>query len=418
MSPIKVVFSIGSLHGGGAERQIVSLVRHLDRRRVQPLLYLVYRSGTLLSEVPDDVPVAAFDERYRGSGRPGFLMHGRRVADMTAFLKECRADVSYDRTFLMTLIAAAAAQRADVPNVSSIVTDPSLGFAPVAGRHQWLKKRLLRRLYCRSACVLANSDGAARSAERFYGLPSGLVTTLHNGVDLQHIRQQAAVPVNNVWWNRPSAPGRRRFRIVTAGRLGPQKGFHLLIEAVRQLSDADPNTEFRLAVLGEGRFHDSLGAQIRDSGLSQVVLLTGFQTDAAAWYRQADLFVLPSFLEGMPNVLLEAMACGTPVLSTDCPSGPREILEDGRCGELCEVGSVPALVRGIQKFAADDDCGRRYTSFATPRVEQQFSIQTAARKLEDILVAAATMRRSGDRIRRRRLGGSGSGCEPFDSGGQ
>lgn len=392
MSRLKVVFSIGSLHGGGAERQTVSLLRHLDRQQFEPLLYLVYRAGSLLPEVPDDVKIAAFEERETGWRRPGFLMHGRRVADMTKFLKECRADVCYDRTFLMTLIAAAAAQKVGVPNVSTIVTDPTYGFAPVAGRHQWLKRRLLKKLYTRSACVLANSTGAARSAERFYRLTPGLVTPLPNGVDVQHILQKAEASPNHGWWMSPPTSGRRLFRMVTAGRLGEQKGFHLLIRAVRQLKIEQPEIEFRLAILGEGNHRMQLEQDILQARLRGSVQLIGFRQDAPAWYNSADLFVLPSFLEGMPNVLLEAMVCETPVLSTDCPSGPREILGDSQFGQLCEVGSVDSLVSGIQKFVADDAVGRRYTSLAVARVNDHFSIQAAAKKLEHVLQAAAQKR--------------------------
>ena len=90
-------------------------------------------------------------------------------------------------------------------------------------------------------------------------------------------------------------------------------------------------------------------------------------------------------------MLLEAMACGTPVLSTNCRSGPSEILNHGEFGELCEVGSTEALMSGIRKFAADADFGRRYTLAGRKRVEDEFSIQTAARKLEEILTQAVAV---------------------------
>lgn len=391
MSRIRVVFSIGSMDGGGAERQLCALLQHLDRKVIEPYLYLVYRSGPLLQELPEDVSVAAFEERYRGALRPGFLMHGRRVRDMSRYLQECQADVCYDRTFLMTLIAAAAAQRAGVPNVSTVVTDPSLGFAPVAGRHQWAKKRILRRLYRQSSAVLANSDGAARSAERFYGLPSGLVSTLSNGVDFDEVRRKADVLVDDDWWC-DVAGDKPCFRVVSAGRLNEQKGFHLLIDAVSQLRQKFPQVDFKLAILGEGPARATLETQIAGGSLNANVRLMGFRSDAAAWYHTADLFVLPSFLEGMPNVLLEAMVCGTPVLSTDCPSGPREILADGKFGELSEVGSLDGLIEGMSKFAGDSQYADRFTVPAMEYVKQKFSIQAAAAKLEDVLVSAAATR--------------------------
>ena len=125
MARIRVVFSIGAMHGGGSERQMLLLLRHLDRRLFQPFLYLVYKSGPLLEQVPSDVPVTSFDTRVTSSRiyLPG-LMHSRREQDFARFLKEVNDDVSYDRTFLMTLISAAGALKAGVPNVSTIVTDP------------------------------------------------------------------------------------------------------------------------------------------------------------------------------------------------------------------------------------------------------------------------------------------------------
>ncbi|GAB5444604.1 MAG: glycosyltransferase [Fuerstiella sp.] len=391
MSRLKVVFSIGAMHGGGSERQLLMLLQHLDRQRFEPYLYLIYPTGPLLDDVPDDVPITSFEQRHGPPRGPGFLMHRRRVDDMAAFLNQVQADVSYDRTFLMTLIAAAAAQQVNVPNVSTIVTDPPVGFPAVAGRFQWMKRRLLRRLYCRSGRVLANSDGAARSAERFYGLPPGLVQPHYNGVDLKRIDQLAALPVADEWWNSPaessSAPP---FRIVTAGRLDERKGFHLLIDAVRiigrqsdSLQPASP--ELRLAILGEGPLQERLQQQIDAASLQRHVRLCGFQANAPAWFRSADLFVLPSLLEGMPNVLLEAMACGTAVLSADCDSGPRELLQSGRFGKLCAVNSVTALKDGIQEFVADERLSVRYTSAARAHIEQSFSCDQATRKLENIL---------------------------------
>lgn len=198
MRRIRVVFSIGAMHGGGSERQMVLLLRHLDRTLFEPHLYLVYKSGPLLDQVPGDVPVVSFDTRVTPSRLylPG-LMHSRRVRDYARFLQEVKADVSYDRTFLMTLISAAGAQKVGVPNVSTIVTNPETGFAPVAGRFQGFKKRILHRLYNNSTQVLAVSDGAREAAIRFYGIQPDRIATLLNGVDVEWIQQQAGLPIDD-----------------------------------------------------------------------------------------------------------------------------------------------------------------------------------------------------------------------------
>jgi glycosyltransferase involved in cell wall biosynthesis len=383
------------MHGGGSERQLVLALRHLDRQKFEPFLYLVYRSGPLLSLVPADVPITSFEERVTSSRiyLPG-LMHSRRVKDFAAFLKEIKADVSYDRTFLMTLISAAGAQRAGVPNVSTIVTDPEIGFAPVAGRFQWFKRRILHRLYNNSSRVLAVSDGARESAKRFYGIRDEKIQTQRNGVDVELILEQSAMPIQNEWWTRPALQGTSRLiRIVSAGRLNHEKGFHLLISAVDELRRRCPDLELRVALLGEGPHREKLEQQVRDLKLSDIVQLPGFQENAAAWYRSADLFVLPSLMEGMPNVLLEAMACGTPVISSNCHSGPAEILENGRLGELVAVNDVDSLLNGLMKCLLHPDEIRNKANEARRCVDAEWSIQAATRRLETILLQAARTKR-------------------------
>ena len=384
---IRVVFSIGALHGGGSERQIVSLLQRIDRRQFAPHLYLIYRHGPLLKYVPNDVPIAVFEERCRASSIyiPG-LMHRRRVVDMTNYLRECRADVSYDRTFLMTLIAADAAQRAGVPSVSTIVTDPKLGFAPVAGRFQSIKRRRLTRLYRKSAQVLAVSEGAARSAEQFYYLEPNSVQAIYNGFDFDRIDNESQVTINDQWWNQKDA-SRPVVRIVAAGRLNHEKGFHLLIDAVQHVKQKNPQIQFITAILGDGQGgRHTLQKQIQDCSLEDEVRLPGFRNDALAWYRSADVFVLSSLLEGMPNVLLEAMACGTPVISADCPSGPAEILQGGRYGSLCEANNSLALRDTLQTFLDNRDQATDTAHHAKAFVRNQFSLTNTVQQLEQVFL--------------------------------
>ena len=393
MSRIRVVFSIGAMHGGGSERQIVHLLTHLDRTKFEPFLYLVYRTGPLQTSVPQDVPITSFEERITPSRiyLPG-LMHTRRVRDFSRFLTEIKADVGYDRTFLMTLISAAGAQRAGVPNVSTIVTDPEIGFAPVAGRFQWFKRRILHQLYNRSAQVLAVSDGARESAKRFYGIRDEKIATHRNGVDVEWIQQQAEQPIEDIWWTGEvrSSTASRVFRIVTAGRLNHEKGVHLLIDAVARLRSQHPEIEFRVALLGEGSHRAALEQQVSDLHLSDAVHLPGFQDNAVAWSRSADVFVLPSLMEGMPNVLLEAMACGTPVVSTNCHSGPAEILRNGEFGELVTVNDASALQAGIERILANTSQAASRAEAAKAEIEKNWSVLAATRRLEQILTTAIT----------------------------
>ncbi|MFO0978537.1 MAG: glycosyltransferase [Planctomycetaceae bacterium] len=401
MARLRVMLAIGGMHGGGSERQLVLLLKHLDRNRFEPHLYLVYRTGPLLDQIPGDVRVHSFDQRVTPSRLylPG-LMHSRRVRDYARCLQENQIDVSYDRTFLMTLITAAGAQKVGVPNVSTVVTNPEIGFAPVAGRFQWFKRRMLHRLYNRSFRVLAVSNGARESAIRFYGIQPDRIVTHYNGVDFEAIDQAAQVPVNDEWWTQSlDQTGRPVFRIVSAGRLNHEKGFHVLIQAVRDLCHRMPQVAFRLALLGDGPHRDSLQIMINQMGLQNqmgqqdVVRLVGFQSNAPAWYRSANVFVLASLMEGMPNVLLEAMACGTPVVSTDCQSGPAEILQGDEYGTLVPVNDALAISRAVESIVLQPESARTTALAAQKFARTRWSIQSAVRNLEQHLEEAAASRK-------------------------
>lgn len=390
MKKIRVVLGIGGLHGGGAERQIITILKHLDRSRFEPFLYVVYRTGPLVQEVPPDVPIVAFDERWQGSRWPGILMHRRRVADMSDYLNEIKADVCYDRTFLMTLIAAEAAQATHTPNISTVVTEPRHAFPLLAGRFQNMKKRILKRLYLNSTQVLANSNGAARAAEQFYGLPAQQISTIYNAIDLERIQSLQQASVEHPWWDAPSK--RSVFRIVTAGRLTTQKGFDLLIESVALLQKANPHREIRLAILGEGVDRETFQVAINRHQLQNQVFMPGFQANPIGWYSRADLMALPSTFEGFPNVLMEAMACGTAVLSTDCPFGPSELLDSGRWGQLIPVGDLNQLTAAIQKHLSDPGSFLAQAKAAQKFVRDTFDTQTIIDQLEERLIAASWKR--------------------------
>lgn len=394
MTRLRVVFAIGGMHGGGSERQLVQILRHLDRSSFEPFLFLAHRVGPLLLQLPDDVPILVSQERIPHPRLyfPGRI-HALRVRDYADCLKKLRADVSYDRTFLMTLITAAAAQQAGVPNVSTIVTNPETGFAPVAGRFQWFKRRILHRLYNHSTQVLAVSDGVRQAAIRFYGIDPAKIRTHYNGIDVDQVLSTSQQPATDAWWNAgPAVPARRLFRIVAAGRLNHEKGFHLLIEAVRQLLNRRPEIELRTALLGEGSHRDVLQQQIQRAGLAEHIRMPGFQQHAAAWIASADTCVLPSLVEGMPNVLLEALALGTPTIAANCPSGPAEVLENGRLGLLIPVSDPAALAAAIENILDKPTDAAIRVNAGRLAIQDRWTIQSSTRRLEQILSSAASQR--------------------------
>lgn len=224
------------------------------------------------------------------------------------------------------------------------------------------------------------------------------VVTL-TGVDARRYRQllDDRVPVHVVPNAvEPTGPdpdaGSERARVVlAAGRLAPQKGFDLLVEAWRPVADEHPDWE--LHIYGRGPLEAQLRDQIEAAGLTGRVVLRGFAPDLHARLQQASAFVLSSRFEGLPMVLLEAMACGLPVVAFDCPTGPRQVIRDARSGLLVPRESVPDLSEALLAVVGDADLRHRLSVGATHRVEH-FSVPRVADRWEQVLSLHAAGRGS------------------------
>lgn len=373
--PARILFAIGSMEVGGAEKQVIRYLRHLDRTRFLPGLYLIDRRGELLADVPEDVPIYAFGERVRPSKLyvPGGI-HRRQVQDLTSVIREFGADLVVGRSFHMTLIAAPAAKRRSIPLIAIEASNPQWDFQRSAGRFQSIKRRLISRAYASAAAVVALSEGAARGLSEFYRLPEHRVRRLSSSIDLGELKRLAAEPAP------PLEPG--CFHMASVGRLVPEKGHRDLIEAVARLIGDGERADLRLHVIGDGPLRVELERFAHERGIGSAVHFAGFRRNPIAIVRQCDLFCLPSHYEGMPGALLEAMSCGVPVIACDCESGPREIFDGGRFGTLIPVGDPTALAAAILDVA-NKPAAARDKAFAGQRhVEQKYSASAVVEQMQ------------------------------------
>ena len=380
---IRVLCAIGSLDIGGAERQMIQILRYLDRQRFEPLLYLTHNRGDLRAQIPDDVPVHSFWEhrQFPRFNYPGRLYRAQ-IADLAQVIAQQQIDVVYDRTFTMTLFAGPASDRAQKPRVSCIASDPKVDLPPSAGRFLRIKRRKLAQAYRSAFQVVTVSDGVRQSALDYYQLAPSQVTTILNGVDLQQVEQRSTEFT-------PDFPA-DRFHIVACGRLHPSKGYPHLMDAVATLGQHKQLVT--LHILGEGSERARLEKQIEQ--LSQQptfadfveIKLHGYVENPLPYIRAANLFCLSSVYEGLPNALLEAIACGTPVVATDCDFGPREILSGGRYGHLVTPPDTlqAALLDAIQHPERD----RERTVPARKSLAENYSLKRCISQLEDLLEAA------------------------------
>lgn len=219
--------------------------------------------------------------------------------------------------------------------------------------------------------VVAVSMGAANDLARLAGLTDQQVEVIHNPIvaaELPAIFPQPDTQLRHKLWG-----GRFLTHLLTIGSFNAVKNHRLLLQSFAQLA---PELDAGLVILGEGGLRATLEQDVEDLGLQGRVVMPGFHADPTPWYNMADLFVLSSDYEGLSNVLIEALACGTPVLSTDCRYGPSEILENGRYGELVPVGNANALAAGILRAARRawdrQALQRRALDFSIPRQSQAY----------------------------------------------
>ena len=226
--------------------------------------------------------------------------------------------------------------------------------------------------YPRAQAVIAVSQGVAEDLERLIGPGRARVLVIPNPVVTSEIPELAAVMPDHRWANDPYIGV-----ILAAGRLAPQKDFPTLIRAFAALGD---RPDLRLVILGEGPERPALTALVRDLGLGGRVDLPGFVDNIFAYMARARVFVLSSAWEGLPGVLIQAMACGTPVVSTDCPSGPREVLEHGRLGALVPVGDEQGMAAAMARTLDQPPDSTRLKARAA-----DFEVTTVTRRYLDVL---------------------------------
>ena len=240
-----------------------------------------------------------------------------------------------------SIILALVARRV-VPGLAVISRIPSNLKADSinASLKNQLMKAVEARLLPHSDAIVTNSDGSSEDLIRSVPRAAPRVRTIHNPVVWPGLAAEAAEPLQHPWFHDGGAP-----IILSVGRLVPHKDHATLIRAFVAIAKERAH---RLVVLGEGPERRNLHKLALELKIAHRVDFPGFHSNPFAFMAKSRLFVLSSTFEGMPNVLIQAMACGTPVVSTDCPSGPREVLEDGKWGELVPVGDAEKLAEAMK----------------------------------------------------------------------
>lgn len=323
----RILFAVPNLNGGGAERVMVNILRTLDPQQYDITLLLVDRIGVFFDLVPDYVNLQSLDVKRTRHSLPK-LIKAIRVN---------RPDVIISTTNRMNIFVLIAALFAKGrPKV--FVREPNLPSAQINNNSlSPLSLKLVKLLYPRAYRVIAQTDEMNAEIHTHFGVAKDKIVTLMNPLDTATMDAHLADAAN------PFASGTRNF--VAAGRLSFQKGFDLLINAFARFADDHP--EYRLTILGEGEDRAALEALVTELTLGEKVSLPGFQSNPHRYIKHADALVLSSRWEGLPNIVLESLYIGTPVVATRVVSMLDEIIQDGVNGQLCEVDNVDSLLAGL-----------------------------------------------------------------------
>ncbi|MFK7735116.1 MAG: glycosyltransferase [Pirellulaceae bacterium] len=346
----------GSLEGGGSERQLWQLVRGVDHEQWQTAVYLLYRRGKYLHDLPDEVDVFDFWSQFDPDKMVVGQAYRQQVAHLTSLLQERSIAVVYDRTYHMTMVTAPACRRAGVPRISTIVSPPSRDFGQGKEKFGFLKRWILARAYRSPLDItIALTEDSAQDAERFYRLPEGSVKVIPSPVDVQGVLASA--------WKGPVPFTREEneFHVCVVGRLSAEKGQATAIEAFTgwqrsmDSSRTQPKVKAYLHIVGDGPDREALQRRADEQECASSIRFHGFLDNPYSLIKESDLLLLPSEYEGLPNVVLESMALGTPVLATRCSESLLKIFGhsalNSEFASIVEVGDSSAMALELSKLA-------------------------------------------------------------------
>ncbi|MHC3437906.1 glycosyltransferase [Natrialbaceae archaeon A-gly3] len=359
-----IAFYLPSLRGGGAEKVMVNLATEFANRGHTVDMVLVQARGEYIDDVPKEVNIVDLETRRFLAALPS----------LTRYLRRERPDAMLSTIDTANVTAICAKRAAGVSTRVVIRISNMLSTKEANGE---LKHRLVHRtakyVYPYADEIVAVSDGVGEDLLKMTNASPEQITTIYNPSVTEELLEKRSEPVDHPWFGEDEEIP----VILGVGELSEQKDFETLIRAFDRVIKSQ---QARLVILGEGPRREKLETLVTELGLDDIVSMPGFVDNPYAYMAKTDVFVLSSRWEGCPNVLVEAMACGSPVVSTDCPSGPEEILKDGRHGLLVPVGDEEQMARCVINVLSREEMERsaRYA-------QARFSVREISREYIDVV---------------------------------
>jgi glycosyltransferase involved in cell wall biosynthesis len=336
----KIVLFIADFRPAGAERVFANLAGSLSDCGFDVVLLVgSLREAAYLETLPPAVRVCELGIRHMRYAIPAMIRFLRR--ERPAVVMSAR---DHSNIVAIAAVKIARTRTRTIATIHQTISQDMKG-------HKSLRERLVYRtmLWCvpHADAIVSVSHGTAADFADLARIPPERIRVIYNPVLGPSLKQDANEPLDHPWFGQGKPPV-----VLGIGRLTAQKNFPNLVQAVALVRET---RDVRLLILGEGEDRPALEQLVRSQRLSDYVALPGVVRNPYAFLKAAALFVLSSAWEALPTVLIEALGCGCPVVSTDCPSGPREILQDGRLGRLVPVRDAAALAEAILA-ALQDEC--------------------------------------------------------------
>ena len=363
---IKVLVVSYSLSGGGAEKFASTLISHLDRDKFKLSLSLF--RDEISFPLPDDVTLTLLDMK-----KP--LHIGRTIYRLRRLIRQFRPHVIISTfEFVSRFLGIALALGGSDINcrwIARISNKPDI----YNDRYTFIASQWSKLAYLYADEFITNSRSLSRDFENYYPFAGGRVHFIYNPIDFELIdRLSQEPPAVRIDTGKPV--------IVSIGRLERQKRYDVLLDSFAHLRNRIPSI---LLICGEGKLRDHITQDIKARELVDSVQLLGFQRNPYPLLRRASLFVLTSDHEGLPNVLIEAQGLGIPAVSTNCPYGPSEIIEDGKTGILTGVGDSKGIAGAMEELLTDLDRNKAMGKTARTRARRLFDKSKLIASWEELL---------------------------------
>lgn len=330
----KIAFFLPHLGPGGAQRVFVDVTKGLAQRGYDIDMVLAYKKGPRVDDLDEKVRLVNLGARKITTSLPALVR----------YLRKEEPAILLSTVEITNIIAALAARLSGKPVKNIIRVSNTISMLTNDSDHlnTYLTRYTVPFLYPMADHIVCVSEGVKKDLESLIWKETKEISVIYNPVITEELLTKKERPVDHPWFD----DERTRPVILAVGRLWIQKDYPNLVKALKKLHET---VEARLVILGEGPERTMLEQFIADMGLNGFVDLPGYVSNPFAYMKRADLYVLSSRWEGLPGSLIQAVACGCTAVATDCPSGPSEILSDGKYGYLAEPENSDELAECMLK---------------------------------------------------------------------